>query len=207
MFAQSAFVLVVPASSIIQNGAGLISDAKVTPGSWNFSSTGAKTGGHLTGELFQQITGISMRHIPYKGTAPALADVAGNQVQMCFSVIPPALALIKAGKLRAIAVTSTFRLPSLPSIPTLSESGLASLKGFESTVTYGLLAPAATPKLNIRELEVQILKVAGTNEFIQRLVSEGAVSKLGASDEYARLIKTETAKWAQVVALSGATAE
>jgi tripartite-type tricarboxylate transporter receptor subunit TctC len=207
MFAQSAFVLVVPASTTIQNVAGLISDAKVTPGSWNFASAGSGTGGHLTGELFQQITGVTMRHIPYKGTALALADVAGNQVQMCFSVLPPALALIKAGKLRPIAVTSTSRLASLPNVPTLSESGLATLKGFESTVTYGLLAPAATPKPTIRQLEAHLLKVAGTSDFIQRLVSEGAVAKLGGSEEYAQLIKVESAKWAQVVTLSGATAE
>jgi tripartite-type tricarboxylate transporter receptor subunit TctC len=207
MFAQSPFVLVVPASTNIQNIAGLIADAKATPGSWNFASAGSGTGGHLTGELFQQIAGITMRHIPYKGTALALSDVAGNQVQMCFSVIPPALALIKAGKLRAIAVTSTSRLPSLPNVPTLAESGLPSLKNFESTVTYGLLAPSATPKVIVRELEAQVLKVANSTEFQLRLANEGAVSKLGGIDEYARLIKLESAKWAQVVTISGATAE
>jgi tripartite-type tricarboxylate transporter receptor subunit TctC len=207
MFAQSPFVLVVPTISNIQTVSSLIAEAKAISGAWNFSSAGSGTGGHLTGEMLQQITGITMRHIPYKGTALALADVAGNQVQMCFSVIPPALALIKAGKLRAIAVTSSSRLSSLPNVPTLSESGVATLKGFESTVTYGLLAPSATPKPIIRELEIQILKVAGSNDFLQRLVSEGAVSKLGSSDEYARLIKLESAKWAQVVTLSGATAE
>jgi tripartite-type tricarboxylate transporter receptor subunit TctC len=207
MFAQSAFVLVVPASSNIQSIANLIAEAKATSGAWNFASAGSGTGGHLTGELFQQITGATMRHIPYKGTALALADVAGAQVQMCFSVIPPALALIKAGKLRAIAVTSNTRLASLPNIPTLAESGLVSLKNFESTVTYGLLAPSATPKAIIRDLEVQVLKVAGTNEFQQRLVSEGAIAKLGNSDEYQKLIKAESTKWAQVVMVSGATAE
>jgi tripartite-type tricarboxylate transporter receptor subunit TctC len=207
MFAQSAFVLVVPGTTNIQNIAGLISDAKATPGSWNFASAGSGTGGHLTGELFQQITGVAMRHIPYKGTALALADVAGGQVQMCFSVIPPALALIKAGKLRAIAVTSSSRLASLPSVPTLAESGIISLKSFESTVTYGLLVPSLTPRATVRELEAQVLKVASGAEFQQRLVSEGAVAKLGGSDEYARLIKLESAKWAQVVTISGATAE
>ncbi len=207
MIAQSAFVLVVSGSTNIQNIAGLIADAKASPGAWNFASAGSGTGGHLTGELFEQITGISMQHIPYKGTALALADLAGNQVQMCFSVIPPALALIKAGKLRAIAVTSSTRLASLPNVPTLAESGIVSLKGFESTVTYGLLAPSATTKAIVRELESQVLKVAGTTEFQQRLVSEGAVVRLGGSDEYARLIKLESAKWAQVVKISGATAE
>jgi tripartite-type tricarboxylate transporter receptor subunit TctC len=207
MFAQSALVLVVPGASNIQNIVGLIADAKATPGAWNFASAGSGTGGHLTGELFQQITGISMRHIPYKGTALALADVAGSQVQMCFSVIPPALALIKAGKLRALAVTSSSRLTSLPNVPTLSESGLASLKGFESTVTYGLLAPAATPKAIVRELEAQVLKVTSSSDFQQRLITEGAVAKLGGSEEYARLIKLESAKWGQVVTVFGATPE
>jgi tripartite-type tricarboxylate transporter receptor subunit TctC len=207
MFAQSALVLVVPGASNIQNIVGLIADAKATPGAWNFASAGSGTGGHLTGELFQQIAGVSMRHIPYKGTALALADVAGSQVQMCFSVIPPALALTKAGKLRAIAVTSSSRLASLPNVPTLSESGLASLKGFESTVTYGLLAPAATPKAIVRELEAQVLKVTSSLDFQQRLITEGAVAKLGGSEEYARLIKLESAKWGQVVTVSGATPE
>jgi tripartite-type tricarboxylate transporter receptor subunit TctC len=207
MFAQSALVLVVPANASAQNIAGLIAEAKAGAGAWNFASAGAGTGGHLTGEFFQQITGISMRHIPYKGTAPALADVAGGQVQMCFSVIPPALALIKAGKLKAIAVTSSNRLPSLPQVSTLAESGLSSLKGFESIVTYGLLAPAGTPAAKVRELEGQILKAATSSEFQQRLITEGAVSMLGGSAEYARLIKSESSKWAEVVRLSGASAE
>jgi tripartite-type tricarboxylate transporter receptor subunit TctC len=207
MFAQSALVLVVPASANIQNASGLIAEAKAAAGAWNFSSAGAGTGGHLTGELFQQITGISMRHIPYKGTAPALADVAGGQVHMCFSVIPPALALIKAGKLKAIAVTSSARLPSLPQVPTLAESGLGSLKGFESIVTYGLLAPAGTPPAKVRELEAQILKAASSSDFQQRLITEGAVPMLAGSTEYARLIKAESVKWGEMVRLSGASAE
>jgi tripartite-type tricarboxylate transporter receptor subunit TctC len=205
MFAQSALVLVVPANSTVDTVAGLIAEAKAASGAWNFSSAGAGTGGHLTGELFQQITGIAMRHIPYKGTAPALADVAASQVQMCFSVLPPALALIKASKLKAIAVTSSARLPSLPQVPTLAESGLSSLKGFESIVTYGLLAPAGITPAKLRELEAQILKVAATNDFQVRLATEGAVPMLGGSAEYARLIKSESGKWAEVVRLSGAS--
>jgi tripartite-type tricarboxylate transporter receptor subunit TctC len=98
-------------------------------------------------------------------------------------------------------------LASLPNVPTLAESGIVSLKGFESAVTYGLLAPSATPKTSVRELETQVLKVASGAEFQQRLASEGAVAKLGGSDEYARLIKLESVKWAQVVTISGATAE
>lgn len=205
MFAQSALVLVVPANSSVQTVASLIAEARAGSGAWNFSSAGAGTGGHLTGELFQQMTGISMRHIPYKGTAPALADVAGGQVQMCFSVLPPALALIKAGKLKAIAVTSSARLPSLPQVPTVAESGLSNLKGFESIVTYGLLAPAGLASEKRRELEVQILKVASTSDFQLRLAAEGAVPMLGGAAEYARLIKNESGKWAEVVRLSGAS--
>jgi tripartite-type tricarboxylate transporter receptor subunit TctC len=207
MFAQSALVLVVPANATANTVASLIAEAKAASGAWNFSSAGAGTGGHLTGELFQQITGTSMQHIPYKGTAPALADVAGNQVQMCFSVIPPALALIKAGKLKAIAVTSSARLPSLPQVPTLAESGLSSLKGFESTVTYGVLGPAGIPPARLRELEAQILKVVASSDFQQRLATEGAVPLLGGSAEYARLIKSESGKWAEVIRVSGASAE
>jgi tripartite-type tricarboxylate transporter receptor subunit TctC len=136
-----------------------------------------------------------------------LTDLAGGQVHMMFSVIPPALALVKGGRLRAIAVTSARRLPSLPDVPTVMESGLPALADFESTLTYGILAPHGTPAAFVNDLAAQMLKVAGEKEFQSRLDVEGAVPLLGGPADYAALIARESAKWAVIVKSSGAVVE
>ncbi|WP_232077213.1 Bug family tripartite tricarboxylate transporter substrate binding protein [Variovorax sp. PBL-E5] len=207
MFASSALVLVVPENSPVKTVADLVALAKARPGTLNYASSGSGTGGHLTGELFQQKIGSKINHIPYKGTGPGLTDLVGGQVQMMFSVIPPALALVKSGRLRALAVTGSRRLPSLPQVPTIAESGVPSLAGFESTLTYGILAPRGTPDAVVKELSAQMLKVAATPEFQSRLEVEGAVPLLGGSAEYAALIRKESAQWAEIVKISGATAD
>lgn len=207
MFASSALVLVVPAASPVKTVAELVALARSQPGSLNYASSGSGTGGHLTGELFEQKSGVKIGHIPYKGTAPGLTDLVGGQVQMMFSVIPPALALVKSGRLRALAVTGSQRLPSLPEVPTVAESGVAGLAGFESTLTYGILAPRNTPAAVVKELAEQMLKIAATAEFQSRLGVEGAVPLLGGPAEYAALIRKESAKWAEIVKVSGATVE
>ncbi|MCY1212027.1 Tripartite tricarboxylate transporter family receptor [compost metagenome] len=207
MFASSALVLVVPAASKVRSVADLVKEAKVRPGLLDYASSGSGTGGHLTGELFAQRTGTKINHIPYKGTNPALTDLAGGQVQMMFSVIPPALALVKGGRLRAIAVTGAKRLPSLPDVPTVAESGLRELAGFESTLTYGILAPRGTPDAFVKTLSAQMLQVAGGAEFQSRLDVEGAVPLLGGPAEYAALIAKESALWAGIVKASGASVD
>lgn len=207
MFASSALVLVVPASSPVKTVADLVALAKAQPGALNYASSGSGTGGHLTGEMLAQQLGTKMGHIPYKGTAPGLTDLAGGQVQLMFSVIPPALALVKSGRLRALAVTGKTRLPSLPDVPTMAESGVPALAGFESTLTYGILAPRQTSEAVLRELSGQMLKIAATAEFQARLEVEGAVPLLGGPVEYAALIKKESAQWAAVIKSSGATVE
>ncbi|WPH19782.1 Bug family tripartite tricarboxylate transporter substrate binding protein [Variovorax paradoxus] len=207
MFASSALVLVVPAASKIRTVADLVAEAKARPGLLDYASSGSGTGGHLTGELFAERTGTRINHIPYKGTNPGLTDLAGGQVQMMFSVVPPALALVKGGRLRAIAVTGAKRLPSLPDVPTVAESGLRELAGFESTLTYGVLAPRGTPDAFVKEFSAQMLQVAGSAEFQARLGVEGAVPLLGGPAEYAALIAKESALWAGIVKASGATVE
>lgn len=204
-FASSALVLVVAASSPFKTVADLLASGRAKPGSLNFASGGAGTGAHLTGEMFEQKSGVKLTHVPYKGTVPGLTDVAGGQVQFCFSVIPPALALIKANKLRAIGVTSLKRLPSLPDVPTLAESGVAQLAGFDSTLTYGIFVPRATPEAMVRELSAQIVKVAATVEFQARLEVDGAVPLLANAADYAALVRSENSKWAEIVKISGAT--
>ncbi len=207
MFASSALVLVVPASSKIRTVTDLVAAAKSQPGTLDYASSGSGTGGHLTGELFGQRTGVKINHIPYKGTNPALTDLVGGQVQMMFSVIPPALALVKGGRLRAIAVTGGKRLASLPEVPTIAESGVPALAGFESTLTYGILAPRGTSDAFLNELSAQMLRVAASAEFQSRLDVEGAVPLLGGPAEYAALIARESAKWAEIVKVSGATVD
>ena len=207
MFASSALVLVVPAASKVRSVADLVAEARARPGLLDYASSGSGTGGHLSGELFAQRIGAKINHIPYKGTNPALTDLTGGQVQMMFSVIPPALALVKGGRLRAIAVTGAKRLPSLPDVPTVAESGLRELAGFESTLTYGILAPRGTPDAVVKELAAQMLKVAGEKEFQSRLDVEGAVPLLGGPAEYAALISRESEQWAAIVRSSGAVVE
>jgi tripartite-type tricarboxylate transporter receptor subunit TctC len=207
MFASSALVLVVPAASKVRTVADLVNEAKSRPGLLDYASSGSGTGGHLTGELFAQRTGTKVNHIPYKGSNPALTDLAGAQVQMMFSVIPPALALVKGGRLRAIAVTGAKRLPSLPDVPTVAESGLRELAGFESTLTYGILAPRGTPDAFVKTLSAQMLQVAGSAEFQSRLGVEGAVPLLGGPAEYAALIAKESALWAGIVKASSASVD
>ncbi len=207
MFASSALVLVVPAASKIRSVADLVAEAKARPGLLDYASSGSGTGGHLTGEFFAERTGIRINHIPYKGTNPGLTDLAGGQVHLMFSVIPPALALVKAGRLRAIAVTGGSRLPSLPDVPTVAESGLRELAGFESTLTYGILAPRGTPAAFVQQLSGQMLQVAGSADFQSRLGVEGAVPLLGGPADYAALIARESALWGGIVKASGATVE
>jgi tripartite-type tricarboxylate transporter receptor subunit TctC len=207
MFATSPLVLVVPAASPAKNVVELLALARTQAGGLNYASSGSGTGGHLTGELFKQLGGVSLTHVPYKGTSPALSDLVGGQVQMMFSVLPPALALVNAGRLRALAVTSSVRLPNLPDVPTVAESGAPGLAGFESSLTYGILAPLRTPEGLVKELARQIHAVAATPGFKSGLQSEGAVALLGNSVEYAALIKRESIKWAQIVKLSGAVPE
>ncbi|MDB5778206.1 MAG: hypothetical protein JWP93_571 [Polaromonas sp.] len=204
MFASSALLLAVPESSAIKSMADLVEAIRRAGGGFNYASSGAGTGGHLTAEMLAHVLGTKMTHIPYKGTGPALNELVGGQVQMMFSVIPPAQALVASGRLRALAVTSAKRLATLPNVPTVAESGVAALAGFESTLTYGLLAPRATPDPVIAALGKQILQVAGTAAFQSKLAVEGAEPLLGDAAQYAALIQKESTKWAAVVKASGA---
>ena len=135
-------VLVVNPSLPVHSVQELIAYAKANPGKLNFASSGNGTSIHLAGELFKTMTGVQMTHIPYKGSAPALADLLGGQVQLMFDNLPSSLPFIKAGRLRSLAVTSGTRAAALPDLPTLAESGLA---GFEASAWFGVLAPAGTP--------------------------------------------------------------
>ena len=183
----------------------LIAYAKANPGKLNFASSGSGTSIHLSGELFKSMTGVQMTHVPYKGSSPALADLAGGQVQLMFDNLPSSLALIKAGKLKPLAVTSLTRSSALPNVPTVAESGLP---GFEASSWFGLLAPAGTPKDVVAKINGEVAKWLATPEAKEKLAAQGAIVASGLTpDDFARHIATETTKWQKVVKDSGAKVE
>ena len=202
--ASAPLVLVVGIDVPVQTVNDIIALAKSKPGELTFASSGSGTGSHLTGELLQMMAGIKLTHVAYKGTSPAITDVLAGHVKMMFSVIPTALPHIRAGKLRAIAVTSALPTPMLPNVPTVAASGLP---GFESSLSYGILAPKGTPEAIINAMHDEVGKILALPDVKERLALEGAAPLVAAQAEYAALIKAESEKWAKVIRASGATAE
>ena len=194
-------VLVVNPSLPVHSVSELIAYAKANPGKLNFASSGNGTSIHLSGELFKTMTGVDMTHVPYKGSAPALTDLIGGQVQLMFDNLPSSLPFIKAGKLRALAVTSGTRSATLPELPTLAESGLP---GFEASSWFGVLAPAGTPRDIVAKLNGAIAGWLASPEAKEKLLAQGAIAAGGTPDDFARHIAAETSKWAKVVKASGA---
>ena len=194
-------VLVVNPSLPMNSVQELIAYAKANPGKLNFASSGNGTSIHLSAELFKTMTGVQMAHIPYKGSAPALQDLAGGQVQLMFDNLPSSLALIKAGRLKALAVTSKARAQALPDVPTIAESGLP---GFEASSWFGLLVPTGTPQPVIAKVNAEIAKWLATPEAKEKLLAQGATAAGGTPEDFARHIAAETAKWQKVVKESGA---
>ena len=187
----------VPASTVTE----FIAWAKANPGKVNFASSGSGTSIHLAGELFKTQTGLAMTHVPYKGSAPAIADLVGGQVQVMFDNLPSALPQIRAGRLRALAVTSAQRASALPEVPTVAESGLP---GFEASSWFGLLAPAGTPREVVQKVNSEIARWLATPEAKEKLASQGAIAAGGTPEDFVAHIAAESAKWQKVVRESGA---
>ena len=164
-------VLVINPALPVNSVQELIAYAKANPGKLNFASSGNGTSIHLSGELFKTMAGVQMTHVPYKGSAPALQDLVGGQVQLMFDNLPSSLALIKGGKLKALAVTSSARAAALPDVPTLAESGLP---GFEASSWFGLLAPAGTPQPIILKVNGDVAKWLASPEAKEKLLAQGA---------------------------------
>jgi len=182
----------------------LIALAKARPGEINFASSGHGTPAHLAGELFNLMAGVEMVHVPYKGAAPALADLLGGQVQIMFSTMPPALPHVRDGKLRALAVTSAKRSPAAPELPTVDETALP---GFEANTWHGVVVPAGTPGAIVARLNREIVAILHLPDVVERFSSQGAEALGSTPEEFAAYIKSETLKWAKVVRDSGAKAE
>ena len=194
-------VVVVHPSVKANNIKELIALLKANPGKIDFASSGNGTSIHLAGELFKSMTGTFMTHIPYRGSAPAIADLIGGQVQVMFDNLPSALPHIKSGKLRALAVTSEKRAAALPDVPTVAEAGVP---GYEASSWFGIVAPAGTPKAVAEKTQQAIAKAWATPEVREKLLAQGAEPVANTPDAFGKFINAEIAKWAKVVKASGA---
>jgi len=178
--------------------------AKAHPGQLNMASSGNGTSIHLAGELFKTMTGTYMLHMPYRGSGPALLDMVGGNMDVMFDNLPSSMAQIKAGKLKALAVTSATRSPALPDVPTVEEVGGPALKGYEASSWFGLLAPAGTPAEIVNRIQQETAKALATPAVKERMLAQGAIPGGNSPQDFARHIDAEHAKWARVVQASGA---
>jgi tripartite-type tricarboxylate transporter receptor subunit TctC len=201
LIARVPNMLVINNDIPAKNVAELVKLMKANPGKWNFASSGNGTSQHLSGELFKGMAGVEMQHIPYKGSPPALSDVMGGQVSMTFDNITTAWTLAKAGRLRALAVTTTKRSAVAPDVPTLAESGLP---GYEVGSWQGVFAPAGTPPDIVKRLNTEIVKIINAPDVQRKLIDLGAEPVGNSAEEFAAFVKAEGAKWADVVKKSGA---
>jgi tripartite-type tricarboxylate transporter receptor subunit TctC len=189
-------VLVVNASNPAKNVAELVAQAKAQPDKLSYGSNGNGTAQHLIGTQFENVTGTRIGHIPYKGSGPLTTDLIGGQIAMSFDTVTPVLPHIKAGKLKALAVTTAKRSSALPDVPTLEEAGV---KGIDTGTWFGVLAPAATPKDVVARLNAEIVKLLASAEFRARLQEIGAEPVGNSPDQMAAQIKADTEKFARLV--------
>ena len=190
----------VPATSVKE----LIALAKARPGQLNYASSGSGAAAHLAGELFKTMAGVQMVHVPYKGAQPALTDVIAGQAQLMFATSASVIPYIKAGRLRALAVTTSKRSAAVPDLPTVSEAGVP---GFEAITWHGVVVPRATPRALVERLNADIVKALQARDLRERLESLGAELAPGSPQDFADYIAREIPKWAKVVKDSGARAE
>jgi len=188
----------VPAKTVSE----LVALARAKPGSLTFASSGAGSSTHLSAELFKSMAGVDILHVPYKGSSQAITDLMGGQVTMLFDNAPSSIPFVEQGKLRALAVTSTKRLPNLPDVPTLDEAGV---KGYESLSWSGIMAPAGTPKRVIDKLNAAIEKILHDPDVKQRFASLGVEPVGGPPEAFSRHIRAESEKWARVVKTANIT--
>ncbi|MGY6270269.1 Bug family tripartite tricarboxylate transporter substrate binding protein [Achromobacter denitrificans] len=185
----------------IRNVADLIKYLKANPGSVNMASTGNGTSTHLSGELFQNMTGTHMTHVPYKGSSPALTDVMAGSADLIFDNLPSSMGFLKSGKLRPLAVTGAQRSPALPDVPTMAEAGV---KGYDASSWFGLLAPAGTPPAVVDKIQHDVAAALQLPAVRAQLQAQGATPSGNTPEQFKQFMAQETAKWAEVVKKSGA---
>ncbi len=196
-------VLVVPTSLPVTSVKELVEYGRKNPGKLNFGSSGNASAQQLAGESFKMAAGIEMQHVPYKGSAPALADLVGGQIQLMFDSMPSAMPFIKAGKLRAIAVTTSKRAQALPELPTIAESGYP---GFDIATWYGYWAPKGTPAPIVEKLAAAASQALKKQSVMEQYAGMGAEPVGSTPAEFTKYNQTETVKWEEIVRKSGAKA-
>ena len=204
LVASAAMVVVVPPSAGLDSVKDLVALAKAKPGALNVASAGNGTITHLSGELFRSLAGLNWTHVPYKGAPPALTDVAGGRVQVMFSSLPAAMPLIKSGRVKAIAVSTRGRQPSLPDVPTVVESGVAA---YEVVYWYGVFVPAATPIAIMTRLAGEIEQSLQQKDVILNLANQGALPGSSTQAQFAQFVQAEHARWTKLVKSSGAKSD
>jgi tripartite-type tricarboxylate transporter receptor subunit TctC len=204
LLAQAPLVLVVHPSVPARNIAEFIAYARKNPGKLNFASNGNGSSSQLAAVMFDSMAGVEMVHVPYKGLSPALTDLLSGDVQVMFSSVVAIVPHIKAGKVRALAVTGKTRLALLPEVPTLAESGL---KGYEASSWYGILAPAGTPREIVVKLGAEFSRAVRQPEVARSLVAEGADPVGSTPEEFAAHIRAELARLGKVIREAKITSE
>ncbi len=182
----------------------LVAYARANPGKVNFGSSGSGSSIHLSGELFNALAKVDMVHVPYKGSAPAVTDLVGGQIDIMFDNMPSAIQHVRSGRLRALAVTTAKRSPELPDVPTIAEAGVP---GYEATSWFGMFAPAGTPAPVVAKLNGALVKVLADPEVKKKLAEQGAEPYGEKPEQFAEFIRKESAKWSKVVKESGASAD
>jgi len=202
--AYTPVIIATSATSKYKTLADVIAAAKAAPGTVTYGSPGNGTSIHLAGDLFEKAAGIKLSHIPYKGSSPALMDALAGNVDLLVSSVPSAMAQIKSGKLRPLAVTSAKRSSSLPDVPTVAESGY---KDFDVSTWYGVFAPAGTPAAVVTTVNAEINKLLATADMKAAIQAQGAEPEAMTPAQFSTLLKTDYAKWKGIVEASGAKIE
>jgi tripartite-type tricarboxylate transporter receptor subunit TctC len=202
--AASPLMLVVHPSVPAASVKALIALARAQPERLSYGSGGNGSPAHLTAELFKSMTGVTIVHVPFKGSAPSVLALVGGQIELSFTTIVISIPQVKAGRLRALAVTSPQRSRAVPTLPTMIEAGVA---GFESQQWFGLFAPAALPKDIITRLHAETARIMENADIRERLAADGGEPVAMTSEQFAAFIRADAARWAQVIKTSGATAD
>ena len=202
--ASTPNLLVVNPALPVKSIKELIALAKSTPGKLNYASGGNGSSPHLSMELFKSLTSVDMVHVPYKGSALAVTDLIGGQVDLMFDNVPNVLQQVKAGKLRALAVSSKERSPSIKELPSVAESGVP---GFDVSVWFGVVAPAGTPQSEVAKLNAEINQILKRPEIVELFQTQGVKPIGGTPEAFSVFLRAQMTKWAKVVKESGAKAE
>ncbi|HET7401421.1 MAG TPA: tripartite tricarboxylate transporter substrate binding protein [Usitatibacter sp.] len=202
--AQSPNLLVVNPQLPVKSVGELIALAKAQPGKLSYASTGNGSSNHISMELFKSLAGVDIVHVPYKGSAPAVSDLMGGQVQLMFDNLPNVLPQVKAGRLRALATSGTARTPLAPDLPTVAEAGVP---GYEVMVWFGLVAPARTPREVVEKLNAEVKRILAMPDVRERFQAQGVEPVGSTPEQFGEHIRAQMSKWAKVVKEAGVVAE